>query len=88
MVANGIRRVAEIELLTPLPAHCYDVYVYDWEVDATMGELAIPVSTAAWNDSCLTHTPPPSGMQLIHLYDSQINHLCHRFLVLPSWLSQ
>ncbi len=59
---------AEIELLTPLPAHCYDVYVYDWEEDGTMGELAIPVSTAVWNDSCSTHTPPPtaaSGMQLI-----------------------
>ncbi len=61
MVATSTRREAEIELSTTLPAHCYDVYVYDWEEDGTMGELAIPVSTAVWNDSCSVHTPPPTS---------------------------
>ncbi len=70
MVARSTRREAEIELLTPLPVHCYDVYVYDWEEDGTMGELAIPVSIAVWNDSCLTHITLPSsesGNQCIHI---------------------
>ncbi len=60
-VANSTRREAEIELSTQLPAHCYDVHVYDWEEDGTMGELAIPVSAAVWNDSCSIHTPPPTS---------------------------
>ncbi len=58
------------EISTQLPAYCYDVYVYDWEEDGTMGERAVPVSTAVWNESCLTHITLPSsesGMQCIHI---------------------
>ncbi len=51
----------------PMPAHCYDIVVYDWEQDGTMGNLSIPVSEAVFNNSCRkpSHDQPPTGMHLV-----------------------
>ncbi len=59
-LANASRNEGEKVISTTLPAHCYNISVFDWEEDGSMGDLPIPVSQAVWNESCSTPsiTPP------------------------------
>ncbi len=62
-LANTSRNEGEKLISTMLPAHCYNISVYDWEEDGSMGDLPIPVSQAVWNESCstLAITPSPAA---------------------------
>ena len=48
---NG-SQVAARNITTPLPAHCYNISVSDLERDGTVGEVAVLVVEAEWNESC------------------------------------
>lgn len=48
------------KVLTLLPVHCFNICVYDWEADSTIGHLPIPLNVAVWNESC-SGLPPTSG---------------------------
>ncbi len=65
-LANASRNEGQKVILTMLPAYCYNISVYDWEEDGSMGDLPIPVSQAVWNDSCSTPTAPPSSASGMH----------------------
>ena len=66
LLINASKAETAREIPTSLPAHCYDVQVYDWESDGRMGDLAIPASSAVWNDFCLAESTPPSSASGIH----------------------
>ena len=61
-------RNATANISLALPAHCYNIQVYYWEADGTIGNVSIPVSDGTWNVSCLLKTPPSSasGMHSPH----------------------
>ena len=53
--------VAERNIMTPLPAHCYNISVSDLERDGTVGEVAVLVVEAEWDESCNPNSNPGSG---------------------------
>ena len=59
--------VAERNITTALPAHCYNISVSDLESDGTVGEVAVLVVEAEWDESCNPDSnngsgaPPTSG---------------------------
>ncbi len=65
-LASASRNEGEKLISTMPPAHCYNISVYDWEEDGSMGDLPIPVSQAVWNDSCSTPSAPPSSASGMH----------------------
>ena len=44
--------VAERNIMTALPAHCYNISVSDLERDGTVGEVAVLVVEAEWDEIC------------------------------------
>ena len=53
--------VAERNITTLLPAHCYNISVYDLERDGTVGEVAVLVVGAERDEACNPDSNPGSG---------------------------
>ena len=54
--------VAERDITTPLPAHCYNISVYDLKRDGTVGEVAVLVVGAERDETCNPDSNPGSGV--------------------------
>ena len=53
--------VAERNITTPLAAHCYNISVSDLKRDGTVGEVAVLVVEAEWDEACNPDSNPGSG---------------------------
>ena len=58
---NGLL-VAERNITTALPAHCYNISVSELERDGTVGEVAVLVVEAEWDEACNPDSNPGSGV--------------------------
>ena len=53
--------VAERNITTALPAHCYNISVSDLKSDGIVGEVAVLVVEAEWDEACNPDSNPGSG---------------------------
>ena len=61
--------IARGEIALGLALSCYEVYIYDWEVDNTTGTVPIPVEISYVNSTSVEHcrttvSPPPTELPM------------------------